>query len=173
MIPTVVSHTSEEQIDFQKYWLVLKRRWLPATAIFVGMTSIFALSALFKQPIYEAEAQILIRTDKSSQLVGLEGESGQIEVIGKDSNPIVTEAEILKSRPIIEKVIEQLNLKNDRGEFLDYQQIAGKLEVKPIVGTDVLEVFYQDTEYKLPTYLTNNLVFSSVDKSTFNGFVIK
>ena len=169
MIPTVVSNTYEEQIDFQKYWLVLKRRWLPATAIFIGMTGIFVVAALSKQPTYEAEAQILIKTDKSSQLVGLEDDSGQIEVIGKDSNPIETEAEILKSRPIIENVIKQLNLKNDRGEFLNYQQVASTLEVQPVVGTDVLQVFYQDTDPELAASIINKVIAVYIQEDTFSN----
>ena len=169
MIPTVVSSKHEEQIDFQKYWLVLRRRWLPATAIFAGMTGIFVLAALSKQPVYEAEAQILIRTDKSSQLIGLEDESGTIEVIGKDSNPIVTEAEIIKSRPIIETVIEQLDLKDDRGEYLPYQHVAGSLEVKPIVGTDVLQVFYRDADPKLAASIINQVIEVYVQEDTLSN----
>lgn len=169
MIPTVVSHTYEEQIDFQKYWLVLKRRWLPATAIFLGVTSVFVLSALSKEPIYKAEAQLLIRTDKSSRLVGLEDERGQIEVLGKDSNPVVTEAEILQSRPIVEKAIRQLNLTNDRGEFLSYKEVSSNLEVKPIVGTDVLEVLYQDSDPALAALIVNKVIDLYVQEDTLSN----
>ena len=169
MIPTVVSNTYEEQIDFQKYWLVLKRRWLPATAIFLGVTSVFLLAALSKQPIYQAEAQLLIRTDKSSSLVGLEDERGQVEVLGKDSNPVVTEAEILQSRPIVEKAIKQLNLKNDQGEFLSYQEVASNLDVKPIVGTDVLQVFYQDSDPALAALIVNKVIDLYVQEDTLSN----
>ena len=169
MIPTVVSNTYDEQIDFQKYWLVLKRRWLPATAIFMGVTSVFLLSALSKKPIYEAEAQLLIRTDKSSKLVGLEDERGQVEVLGKDSNPIVTEAEILQSRPILETVIKELNLQNDQGKPLNYQAIAGNLDVKPIVGTAVLQVFYQDADPEMAAAIANKVIELYVQEDTLSN----
>ncbi len=169
MIPTVVSNTYEEQIDFQKYWLVLKRRWLPATVIFVGVTSLFVLSALSKEPTYEAEAELLIRTDESSKLVGLEDERGKIEALGKDSNPIVTEAEILKSRPIIEAVIKQLNLQNDQGKLLNYQAIASNLDVKPLVGTAVLQVFYQDADPELAAAIVNKVIDLYVQEDTLNN----
>ncbi len=169
MIPTVVSNTYDEQIDFQKYWLVLKRRWLPATAIFMGVTSVFVLSALSKKPIYEAEAQLLIRTDKSSKLVGLEDERGQVEVLGKDSNPIVTEAEILQSRPILETVVKELNLENGQGKPLNYQAIAGNLDVKPIVGTAVLQVFYQDGDPELAAAIVNKVIELYVQEDTLSN----
>lgn len=166
MIPTIVSNPYEEEIDFQKYWLVLKRRWLIATAIFVGVSSVFSIMALSKKPTYEAEAQLLIKADQSSKLVGLENEGGKIEVIGKDSNPIVTEAEILQSRPIIEKAIKQLNLKNDRGELLHYEAIAGNLDVKPVMGTDILQVLYQHSEPKLAATIVNKVVDLYVQEDT-------
>jgi polysaccharide biosynthesis transport protein len=169
MIPTVVSNTYEEQIDFQKYWLVLKRRWLPATAIFVGVTSVFLLSALSQKPSYQAEAQLLIRTDKSSELVGLEDDRGQIEVLGKDSNPVVTEAEILRSRPIVEQAIKQLNLTNEQGKLLSYREVAANLDVKPIVGTDVLQIFYQDSDPELAASIANKIIELYVQEDTLSN----
>jgi capsular exopolysaccharide synthesis family protein len=169
MIPTIVSETYEETINFQKYWLVLKRRWLPATAIFVTVTGAFLLAALLKQPTYEAEAQLLIGTDKSSKLIGLEDERGEIEILGKDSNPVATEAEIIQSRPIIEKVIKQLNLKNDKGKFLEYQEIASNLDVKPIVGTDVLQVFYQDSDPELAALIINKVIKIYEEEDSLNN----
>lgn len=169
MIHSIVHSTHEEHIDFQKYWLVLKRRWLPATMIFTGVTGLFVLSALLKPSSYQAEALLLIRIDKSSQLVGLEEERGQIEVIGKDSNPVVTEAEILRSRPILEKAIKQLNLKNDQGDFLKYQEILVNLEVKPIVGTDVLQVFYQDSDPERAASIVNEVIDLYVQEDTLSN----
>ncbi len=169
MIPTIVSETYGETIDFQKYWLVLKRRWLPATAIFVTVTSAFLLAALLKQPAYEAEAQLLIGTDKSSKLIGLEEERGEIEILGKDSNPIATEAEVIQSRPIIEKVIKQLNLKNDEGKFLEYEEIASNLDVKPIVGTDVLQVLYQDSDPELAALIINKVIEIYQEEDSLNN----
>lgn len=167
MIPTVVSNSYEEQIDFQKYWLTLKRNWLPATAIFVGISSIFLLSALARKPTYEAEAQLLIRADRSSKLVGLDEDRGEtVKVIGKDSNPIETEAEILQSRPILEKAIKQLNLRDDRGKLLNYQEIVGDLKVEPVMGTDILQVSYQNSNSKLAASIVNKIVSLYVQEDT-------
>ena len=166
MIPTIVSPTREEYIDFQKYWLVLKRRWLPAGLIFASVTGLSFIATLSKEPIYEAEAQILIKTDESSKLVGLEAERGQIDVLSKDSNPVATEAEILRSRPVVEETIAQLDLRNDSGELADYGQIAGELTVKPIIGTDILQVFYQDEDPEQTAIIVNKLIDVYVEEDT-------
>jgi len=37
----------DEYIDLQKYWLVLKRQWIPASVVFAGVVGIAIVGALF------------------------------------------------------------------------------------------------------------------------------
>ena len=137
---------TEEYLDFQKYWLVLKRRWLPAAITFIGVFNLALYIALSEERIYEAEAQLLIETDKSAKLTGLENEIGKVEVLAKDSDPLATEAAILTSRPIIEKTIKELDLRNEAGQLLKYKAVRGKLTAKPLSSTDVLEVVHENPD---------------------------
>lgn len=155
---SAISREQEEYIDFQKYWLVLKRRWVPATATFVTVVTLTVLSALARKPAYEAQARILIKSDQSSQLTGLNKEMGEIQVLTNQSDPIATEAEIMTSRPIIEKAIKQLDLTNDEGELLKYQEVVGGLTVKPITGTDLIEITYQASEPELAASVVNKVI---------------
>jgi capsular exopolysaccharide synthesis family protein len=155
---SAISRENEEYIDFQKYWLVLKRRWMPATATFVTVVTLTVLAALSRKPAYEAEARILIKSDQSSKLAGLNNEMGEIQVLTNESDPIATEAEILSSRPIIEKAIKQLNLRNDEGELLKYEDVVGSLTVKPITGTDLIGITYQDSEPVIAASVVNKVI---------------
>ncbi|MDJ0595612.1 MAG: hypothetical protein QNJ72_37455 [Pleurocapsa sp. MO_226.B13] len=49
----------DEYVDLQKYWLVLKRRWIPATAVCAGVVGLSMLGALSLDKLYEAEAKLL------------------------------------------------------------------------------------------------------------------
>lgn len=148
----------EEYIDFQKYWLVLKRRWLPATAIFVGTVTFSVGYSLSLDPIYKAEAKLLIKTDRTAKIIGFENGTGDIAGLTSDSNPLATEAEILQSRPIINNLIQELELKNDGGKYLEYENVVGPLNVKPIGGTDVLEVSYTHTDQELAAAVVNKVI---------------
>ena len=146
----------DEYIDFQKYWLVLKRRWIPGTATFVGIVAFALIKSLSMPKIYEAEAEILIKADRSSKLTGIENVTGDIEGLANKSDPLTTEAEILKSRPIVEKLIEELDLRNDAGELLRHKAID--LKVKPITGTDLLKISFTNKDPELAALVVNEAI---------------
>ncbi len=159
----------DEYIDFQKYWLVLKRRWIPATAIFAGIVGLSIIAALSLDKVYEAEAELLIKIDRSAKLTGLEIGTGEIKGLTTDSDPLATEAEILQSRPIVQKLIEELDLTDDDGEVLKYRDVTKKLKVKPIIGTDLLAISYTDNDPELAASVVNKAVELYIEDHTFNN----
>ena len=159
----------DEYIDFQKYWLVLKRRWIPATAIFISMVGFSLIYAFSLDKIYEAEAQILIKVDRTAKLTGLENSTGEIKGLATDSDPLATEAKILESRPIVEKLIEELDLRNDEGKLFKYENVEGPLKVKPIKGTDILQVTYTDNDPKLAALIVNKAIELYIEDHTLNN----
>ena len=52
--------STESSLGFQQYWLILKRRWLPASVVFASVLALTALILLL-QPIYLAEENFVKR----------------------------------------------------------------------------------------------------------------
>ena len=148
----------DEYIDLKQYWLVLKRRWIPATAIFGGVVCLSIIAALSLDKVYEAEAKLLIKVDRTAKLTGLENGTGEIEGLTTDSDPLSTEAEIIQSRPILKKIIQELDLRDDEGELFKYKDFAEALKVEPITGTDLLEITYTDKDPELAASVVNKAV---------------
>ncbi|MBE9170132.1 polysaccharide biosynthesis tyrosine autokinase [Pleurocapsales cyanobacterium LEGE 06147] len=172
---SAISREHEEYIDFQKYWLVLKRRWVPATATFVTVVTLTLLAALSRKPVYEAEAQILIKSDRSSKLTGLNNQMGEIQVLTNQSDPISTEAKILSSRPIIEKAIKQLDLRNDEGELLRYQDVVGNLkeretELETLLRSQIKQTRENEQIGSLENLKILNIGESRYDQSLINEY---
>lgn len=138
----------EEYIDFNRYWQVLKRRWIPATITFGGIVTLSLLAALTSKDVYQAEAQLLIKPDldRSSNLPGIDDGRNENPRLVIDKDPIETEAKILQSRPILERVIEELELKSTDGKTLTYKQAIKSFDVSPLIGTDLLQVNYEDPD---------------------------
>jgi capsular exopolysaccharide synthesis family protein len=151
---------SGEYIDFQKYWLVLKRRWLPATATCLSAIALSFCFAMSKQEeLYQAKAQILIeKSNKSTQFTGIQNNSSEIENVTKDGDPLATQAEILQSRPILERVILELDLRSENGELLNYGAVSGNLKAEPLLGTDIIEVSYEDPEPVSASAIANKVI---------------
>ena len=159
----------DEYLDFQKYVQVLKRRWVPASITFASIVGIATIGSLLAPKIYEAEAELLIESDDTSKITGLEENIGKVEGLTIDSNPVTTQARILQSRPIVNQLIEDLDLRNDEGKRLKYEAVTDNLKVKPIVGTDVLEVSYTDKNPEVAALAVNKLVELYIDADTRNN----
>jgi polysaccharide biosynthesis transport protein len=50
-----------EEIDLQKYWLVLRRRWLIISGMAVSTAALAGASAYSEKPQYKAQGQLLAR----------------------------------------------------------------------------------------------------------------
>lgn len=173
-----------EQIDFQKYWLVIKRRWLPATGVFGIIVGLATVAAFMQKPIYEAEGKLLFKPDRSSSLTGLKNDIGEIVAVGDKSNPLSTEAEIIRSLPFLQKTVQALGLKDEQGKLIEPQNIlkAKKLKVEPVTGTDVLLISYKDNEPTkaaafvnkvMEIYLQDNILNNQAKAKAARVFITK
>jgi polysaccharide biosynthesis transport protein len=155
---TIGLPTFSEEINFQKYWLVLQRRWwlvLIATVTGVALAGVLALP---KPKSYQATGKLLVKPDQSSQLTGFEAKSGEIKALTQKSDPLSTEAEILKSQPVLETATKALNLKDRKGKLMDAAMLEKKLTVKPIVGTDILQVMFQSEDPEIAARVVNQVM---------------
>jgi polysaccharide biosynthesis transport protein len=137
--------SSSANTEFQQYWLILKRHWLPISSIFTLAVALTALFAFNQEPIYEAEGKLrLRRTDASSTLTGVATERSNFEALDDRSSPLATEISVIRTIPIAQETINTLHLTNDEGTLLMPNQFLATLSVSNAEGTDVLSISYQD-----------------------------
>ena len=171
-----------EEIDFLKYWSIVKRHWLPATA--VAMLPLMALLylAFSSEKQYEASGKLKFKRENvTSALVTEAGEKiGKLDSLKVQDTPLDTEAEILQSAPIVTEVIKNLNLKDKKGELLIYEDFLKNLKVTNIPGTDILMVSYRspsgDQSAKvvnevMKNYLKNNITLNRAEVEAAKQFV--
>ena len=148
---------SFEYIDFEKYWLVLKRRWIPGTVTLIVLAALAYIHSLRLPTTYHTKAELLIERDRTSNFTGLENGDNSNK-IGVNSDPLATEAKIFTSRPIIQKLIKELNLRDENGQLLKHGAIAGGLEVKNVTGTDILEVGFTSEDPEMAAAVVNKAI---------------
>ena len=159
----------EEYIDFGRYWQVLKRRWLPATATFAGILALSLVAALFSEDVYQAQAELLIDQDRTSKFIGIPDGSPEKKPSYDDKDPLETEAKILQSRPIVENVIRELDLRSNSGKLITYKEARKSLSVEPIMGTELLLVSYEDPDPDVAVAFVKQAVkFYAEDYAVFN-----
>jgi polysaccharide biosynthesis transport protein len=149
-----------------KSWQVLQRRWLPGTIAFITIFTLGSISALIKKPIYEAEAELKFKkSDASASLTEVSRELGTLSSLVEKSNPLSTEAQVISSVPLVQKTINTLQLKNDKGKPLKVEAFRQNLLVKEVSTTDLLSVAYQNTNPEQAAEIVNTLVANYLDNN--------
>ena len=149
-----------EDIDFGKYWLTLKRHWCVGGSISLASIIVAGAIAGLEKPIYQAEGKLLFRKrDTASSLLSeAQQKVGELESLNQQNTPIDTEAEVLRSMPLIEKTIADLNLTDKSGQSVAPEDFSKALTVKAVKGTDILLISYQSTDPKAAAAVVNQLV---------------
>jgi capsular exopolysaccharide synthesis family protein len=173
-----------EDIDFQKYWLILKRRWLPASCVFVLVVILAGAATFLKKPTYEAGGRLLFKKKNttSSLVTDAGGKIGELDSLSLLNTPIDTEAEVVRSIPIIQKTIEALNLRDKQGKLIAPEGFLKELTVKPIKGTDVLQISYKSKDAKeaadavnelMRLYIETNVLSNRAEAAAAREFITK
>ena len=149
---------STDYIDFQKYWLVLKRRWLPAVGVMGIVVFLTALVVSRGERSYMASGKLLFKEDRSPALAGIDNAIDDLKGLTLTSEPLSTEAEVIRSIPVFQKTLEALDLKDSEGKPISIDQLAVGLGVEPIKGTDVLLISYQHRDPKVAAAVVNKLM---------------
>ncbi|MBD2517771.1 polysaccharide biosynthesis tyrosine autokinase [Nostoc sp. FACHB-973] len=149
----------ESSPNFDNYWQVLKRRWIPALSVFICVFITLQIATFFKKPYYLAEGKLKFqRINTTSSLTGVGTEMGKLEPLVDDkSNPLNTEAEVIRSVPVINTTINRLNLK-DKNVHIKTKRFLEQLTIKEVKGADVLSISYKDTNPEIAAQVVNTLI---------------
>jgi polysaccharide biosynthesis transport protein len=151
-----------EEIDLQRYWLVLKRRWRPASVVFVATVLAALGSTINQKPSYEASTKILLRPDQTAALTGVQ-DLGDLKSLKQTGDPLATQAEIIFSLPVLEDTISALDLKDAEGKPIKPADIAKDLSVEPLPDTDVIALSYHSGQAELSAAVVNQVMRSYIE----------
>ncbi|WP_229642321.1 GumC family protein [Waterburya agarophytonicola] len=119
------------------------------------------IATSLKENIYQAEAKLKFKGNTvTSSLTDVGKAIGGFSPIADRGNPIATEAEVLRSVPLIKETIEdpQLNLKSADGQKLSVNAFSRKLKVGSLPSTDILKVSYSSEDPEQAAKIVNTLV---------------
>lgn len=124
----------EETIDLREYVAIIKKKaWIIAaitavTTFVSGFLSFFVLS-----PVYEAKTTLIVNTDQKNDDTITGDEFSVTQRLA------VTYGEIIKSRTVLEPVIEKLGLD------ISYEDLSKMVTVSPVKDTQIINISVQDT----------------------------
>jgi polysaccharide biosynthesis transport protein len=154
-------NSSQNSVNLDQYWQIIKRHWLPGSVVFSSVLILGIIATSLKQSVYQAEAKLKFKGNTvTSSLTDVGQALGGFSPIADRGNPIATEAEVLRSVPLIKQTIEdpQLNLKDAEGEKLSVNAFSKKLIVSSLPSTDILKVSYSSQNPDQAAKIVNTLV---------------
>jgi capsular exopolysaccharide synthesis family protein len=185
------SMESRESIDLDlgRYLLILKRWWLPASAIFAATVMLSAIATQFIKPTYEAEGKLLFRIP-SFKVVGSNlfpnnsegGDTGDLKSLIATQNPINTQIEVITSPSLLQRTIDKLQLKDNEGKSLEVETLRKSVVLKIVSATDVLRITYasRDPEESaavvntiMNLYLENDILTNRSEAAATRQFMAK
>ncbi|HEY9802901.1 MAG TPA: polysaccharide biosynthesis tyrosine autokinase [Leptolyngbyaceae cyanobacterium] len=176
-------------VDFSHYLMILKRRWLTVASIMLGTIALSVLATTLLKPSYQAEGKLLFRVP-SFKVVGNnllpnnnEGDqAGDLKSLVSTQNPISSQIEVITAPASLQKVIDEVQLKDQKGEPLTVEELQKKLKLKILGGTDVLQISYSSNDPKeaaavvnavMNNYLENDILTTRAEAETTRQFMAK
>jgi polysaccharide biosynthesis transport protein len=158
-----------EELHFNKYWSVLRRNWLPACSAFITVVLVSIVMAASQKPAYEAEGKLLFRKRDASFSLLSRGEQGpkvgELEALNSLNTPVDTEAEVIRTIPLITKTIQKLDLKDANGKPLNAEVVLKDITAKGIKGTDLLLITYKSDNPQAAAAVVNELMNAYIENT--------
>ncbi|MCG9891894.1 MAG: polysaccharide biosynthesis tyrosine autokinase [Thermosynechococcaceae cyanobacterium MS004] len=175
-----VERTSEH-LSFVKYWLILKRRWLPAVAVAGGLFIVLALNALSKPNLYQAKGQLRFNLNEDKpNVIGIQG-LGESAAVGNERQ-LASEIRNILSRSFLLSVIQRLPATLGEGNVRpSVDTVKNSINILPVQGTDVVEVSFigNNAEFALQVvnqlmqvYVQSNLQSNRAKSRTTREFIV-
>lgn len=124
----------EETIDLREYVAIIKKKAWIIAAITAVTTFVSAFLSFFVlSPVYEAKTTLIVNTDQKNDDTITGDEFSVTQRLA------VTYGEIIKSRTVLEPVIEKLGLD------ISYDDLSKMVTVSPVKDTQIINISVQDT----------------------------
>ena len=142
--------SDDTEIDLvELFYVFLNRIWLLVICMAIGGAAAFAWTACFIKPVYKTSAEIYVVSASNNSVVNL----ADLQL----GSAVKTDyMELMISRPVLEKVIESLNLNKTVSEIRSMVSITNKAD------TRILQIAATSTDPQLATDVANELATQSI-----------
>lgn len=144
-------------MELLEYWnLIIKRKLIILLSFFI-VVSLTVTYLLMATPLYEANCKLLLTDQSSSSILGdMAAQDMMLQAIGK-ADPINTQIEVIKTRPIINTVISKTKLTDDMGEPIKTESLQEAIKVQAIRNTNIIQISYKNKDPRLAAKVLNTL----------------
>jgi succinoglycan biosynthesis transport protein ExoP len=142
------------------YLKILRKHWWLMTATFIVVVVAMAIWTLNQVPIYRASALVLIEPEPPKVLSNIQ----DVMSIAPTFEYYNTQYEMIKTRPVLERVIDRLNLKERipglASSATPHRALLGSVIVEPKRNTHLVFIHFENPNPTLAAEIANALAES-------------
>ena len=154
-----VKSTRPDEIPLRQYLQIVRKRSGTIAACLVLMVGVIGARTYVEQPIFRATARVII--ERETQVVDFQRTNTYDWDAGEFFN---SQVQIVRSRPVLQRVVDTLDLKERKPEFGQVQDptglLQGKVSIEPIRNTRLVQIGVEDPDPKLAADMANALAAS-------------
>lgn len=142
-----INEHNEKSISFQELFVLLKRYLaLIIAAGLIGGIVTYCICSFFVAPVYEANAKMIVNSRQE--------QTGSVtnDQITSAQKLVDTYAIIIRSQPVLEPVIQNLNLP------MDVEKLAKKVTVTSVNDTQVMQIAVQSKDPEQALQIVEQIV---------------
>lgn len=140
--------------SFEKF----KRRWKPATAVFILTVGATVAASNLLKIQYQAQGKLLYKSNSTTSITDMGEEGRDLKSLPNNEIHLLTQKEIISSAPILQETIDILKLKDKSGNPMQPQYLKKKLDVRVEDGSDVITIAYKDQDSHNTANIVNTLM---------------
>lgn len=161
-------------MNFLDYLNVILKHWKFVVLVTVASIVLGVLACFIVPKIYEAKGKLLITQDNMSLLGnGNPLEDIMLSSLGK-SDPLTTQMEILKTRPILTRVIDSLKLVDSKNKKIESDDFVRNFSFSLIRNTNLVEIRCRQKNPDTAALMINLLVnFYTIENQNLNQEIIR
>jgi polysaccharide biosynthesis transport protein len=154
-----------EQVHLREYLRVLRKHVWLVLACFVVVLATVALGTYLQRPIYRAATKSLIERE-TPRVINFQ----DLGPVGGESTEFFqTQVQVIKSRPVVQRVIDALDLKGKKPELAragdPVEAVLRSVSVEPVRNTRLVEIQVEDPDPKLAADIANSLASAYVHQN--------
>lgn len=169
-------------MDLKQYGQILWKRRLWALVAFGLVVGSTAAVTFTTPPVYRATTKLLLeQKDSTLSALGNGGAWGELSSLSRTGSPIDTQVELVRSGPVVGKVIQVVNLRDTAsGQPLSGDSFLGSGKVATVKGTDLIQISFEHTDPSLAaqvadvwakTYVDENRLANRMEASSAARFI--
>jgi len=142
---------SSSEMGLREYLQIIQRRRWIVIEVFIVLVGIVAIGSFLQAPVYRAAAALLVETEGPSF-----GRYEELPIVtsGLDMTraaTIETHKRLLTTRPVLEAVIQDLDLQ------VDIEKLRRQISIETFRDTDVIEIHAEDRDPQLARDIANSI----------------